>query len=154
MSNDPIIELLKARGKLKEDGLDGAIENLRYMYGSIYDFEPVGLVDDKKFRQANPDHPMAEPQRFIRQEAADFINNVAGRTPALIDHTKMEVLHDSLFDRDPAVRMAIAEALGKLRRHESAVVLKRLLTTETESQWVKSNVEKSLQACLDVNQSA
>ena len=149
MSNDPTIDLLKARGKLKNDGLSGALENLRYRYGSIFDFEPAGLVDDKKFRIAHPDHPMAEPQRFIRQEAADFINDFAGRTPTQIDHSTLEILHDSLFDRDPAVRMAIADALGKLRKPKSADVLKRLLAAETESQWVKSTAEKSIQACLD-----
>ncbi|MBU4202874.1 MAG: HEAT repeat domain-containing protein, partial [Acidobacteria bacterium] len=79
---------------------------------------------------------MAEPQRFIRQEAEDFINDIAGRSPTLIDQSTLEVLHDAIFDRDAAVRMAIAEALGKLRRPESVNVLKRLLTTETESQWV------------------
>ena len=149
MNNDPTIALLKARGKLKQDGLVGALENLHCKYGSIFDFEPVGLVDDKKFRVSNPDHPMAEPQRFIRQEAADFVNDVAGRNSALIDHAALETLHKALFDRDPAVRMAIAEALGKLQRAESVESLNRLLSTETESQWVKSAADKSLRACQD-----
>jgi hypothetical protein len=147
MSNDPTIELLKSRGNLKRDGLVGALENLHYKYGSIFDFEPVGLVDDKKFRESNPDHPMAEPQRFIRQEAADYVNDIAGRSSSLIDHVALESFHKALFDRDPAVRMAIAEALGKLKKAESIESLKRLLSTETESQWVKSAAEKSLRAC-------
>lgn len=150
MSMNPIGDLLEARGKLKRNGLAGALENLRYKYGSIFDFEPVGLVDDKKFRESNPDHPMAEPQRFIRQEAADFVNNIAGQSPTMIDQIALEMLHEALFDSDPAVRMAIAEALGKLRRSESVESLNRILSTETESQWVKSAVEKSLRACQNL----
>jgi len=90
---------------------------------------------------------MAEPQRFIRQEAADYVNDIAGRSSSLIDHVALESFHKALFDRDPAVRMAIAEALGKLKKAESIESLKRLLSTETESQWVKSAAEKSLRAC-------
>jgi hypothetical protein len=149
VTSDPTIDLLQARGRLKQNGLSAALENLRYKYGSMFDFAPVGVVDDRKFREANPDHPMAEPQRFIRQGAADFVNNIAAENPTSIDQTALERLHDALFDRCPAVRMAIAQALGTLRRADSIPVLRRLLAAEDESEWVRSAAEKALADCLD-----
>lgn len=144
MGRDPNTNLLQARANIKQKGLTGALENLRYRRGNIFEFEPVGITDDKRFREANPEHPMAEPQRFIRIEAADFINDIAGTKPDLIDDSVLEQSHEALFNRCAAVRMAIAQALGKLGRPKSSGVLRRLLETEDESQWVRDAAEQSL----------
>lgn len=151
MTSDPKIDLhltqAMARGRQERNGLSAALENLRYKYGSMFEFSPTNFleVDDRKFREANPNHPMADPQRFIRQGAAEFVGNIAAKNPALIDQDGLKQLHDALFDRCPAVRMDIAQSLGKLRRTESIPKLQRLLATEDESQAVRDAVEKSLQ---------
>ncbi len=127
--------------------LSEAIENLHYKRGSIFEFKPVGSVDDRKFREANPEHPMAEPQRFIRINAADFLNDLATREPTLFDASVLQELHQALFDRCAAVRMAIAEALGKLGSPESISAIQQLLEVEDESQWVRKALEVALHQC-------
>ena len=146
MSNDWIVQLA-ARERLERDGLNAALESLRYKFGTMFDFPPHNIVDDQKFRQENPDHPMAGPQRFIRIEAADFVNSTVDKDPSLIDEGVLEQLHEALFDRCATVRGVIAEVLGKIRRPQSIPVLERLLAVEDESKGVRDAATASIQDC-------
>ena len=80
--------------------------------------------------------------------AADFINRIVETNPQSITDSSLAQLHEALFDRSAAVRLAIAQALGKLAKAESASHLKRPIDVEGESKMVKTTAVESLNRCV------
>lgn len=132
---------------MNNDKIAEALQMLLYHRGSMFDFPPVKIRDDSDFAIENPDHPCSGNYRFKRQRGADYFNDLADSDPNAVDSKALEELHESLFDRDPAVRLIIAEALGKLARASSVPYLEKLLAAEDESKWVRSATEVSLGRC-------
>lgn len=129
--------------------LSQPLEDLQYKFGDIFDYESPtksGFID-KQFSLDNPEHPSADPQRFIRMGAADAINRVAGTNPQAITLIDLEKIHTSLFDRSAAVRLAIAQALGRIARVDSIPHLERLIAAEDESDMVRKAAAESLSRC-------
>lgn len=142
--NERIAAVRAASGKIRNGGISEALGYLRYKRGTIVEFKPVRVVDDGKFAEEHPDHPQADPQRFIRIEAADRIKELAKTSPHAFETQQIAALHEALFDRDAAVRLSIVESLAILARVESRSVMQRLLEIEDESEWVRNAVRNAL----------
>lgn len=134
---------------MNNDEIAEALQMLVYHRGSMFDYAPQAdeWMDDFKFAEENPDHPQSMEYRFTRQQGADYLNNLAGSDPNAINSEALAVLHESLFETGAAVRLAIAEALGKLARKESVPFLEKLVATEVESKRVRAAAEVSLERC-------
>jgi hypothetical protein len=124
--------------------LQRAMENLRFKAGSIRAYRPVDIANGRRFSEQNPDHPMAEPQRFVRIRAADEIKDLATHSPRLFGQRELAALHDALFDRCAAVRLSVVGILNALRMQQSAGPLSELLKDEDESEWVRDAVAEAL----------
>ena len=148
--NDAEIALNNAQRRYPIDDLSRPLTDLRHHRQSIFSMPPARITDDTKFATNNPDHPCAETNRFRRQRAADFFKLLATGQPSSFSTAVLAELHESLFDRDPAVRMTVAETLGILRRPESLPHLHRLLESEDESAWVRNTTKAAIDRCSTI----
>lgn len=139
--------LHNAKQRYSDDNLASAISDLQHHRQTIFLVPPVRINSDSAFAAENPDHPCASGNRFRRQKAADFFKLLAVASPKDFTDEVLRELHESLFDRDPAVRMTVSETLGLLRRHESVPYLQRLIDSEDESDWVRNAARESLAVC-------
>ena len=136
--------VVKLTSRLKREDVGAAVELLRFKFGTMFDFPPPGIVD-KEFERANPDHPVAAPQRGIRIRAADVIHRAVASGTLSVTGAILARLHEAAFDRCAAVRLEIVRALGKAGRAESVAVLERLLAVEDEDSWVRSAATASIE---------
>ena len=146
-------EILRARGRLRRDGLLAAFANLQIGFGDMFSFPSLfarfgdHLPDLKHYLDAHPDHPMATPQNEIRIDAADYIASHASEILEDDDEARLQALHAAIFDRAAAVRLQITNTLGVLGRSESVSPLRKLIQMEDESTWVRDAAAKSLRRC-------
>lgn len=146
-SKEREIALHNAQNRYPIDDLRQAISDLQHKRQSIFDLPPLPLAKYSALAEENPEHPLAWHHRSLRQKAADFFKLLAVARPDAISEEILSELHVSLFDRDPAVRMAVAETLGELQQPMSVTHLKRLIEEEDESDWVRNVARKSLADC-------
>jgi hypothetical protein len=130
---------------------------------------PVSIEDESSFEEANPEHPEAASNRFVRIDAAeylyrlvrllnghtlgevdevtDFFRGVARTKAVAIEQLVRNDLHEALFDRDAAVRLTIVEILAVLARPESIPFLERLSDSEDEGVLIPQAIPKALDCC-------
>lgn len=149
-SQDREIALHNAKNLYPTDDLTHALADLRQFRKSLFELSPVRIVSDSTFAEENPEHPSASPNRFRRQKAADFFKLLAVARPNAITEEILTELHESLFDRDAAVRMAVAETLGVLRHPISVSHLERLIESEDESDGVRNAARSAMEDCSDL----
>ncbi len=143
-----IQEIEQARENIRINGLQGALENLFYKFGNIFDYKPLDVLDDWE-----SDLPLSQPQRRIRIEASGYIKGLFDdQTPNVIDlmdEMVLEKLHISLFDRCAAVRENVSVILGEIGSNRSLKSLRKLIDTEDECMMVKKRAKAAFESIAD-----
>lgn len=158
-----------------ERAVEEALEDLRDHRRLISEMPPISITNDAQFEMANPQHPEAASNRFSRIDAAeylyrlvrllnghtlgeiddikDFFRNVGRDKANAIENWVVDHLHEALFDRDAAVRLAVVETLALLARSASTPFLERLAQQEDEGDLIRQAIPKALDCCRNAKAS-